>query len=184
VRFINTGAPGKFTIVPNPSKPICTRESAGEFHAQDNPNARNWVREDGAGVVFSFGYIPDTPGIQVTVKIFDSYNTLIASASGVIGNFFDTNNSTMKAGIYWNGTTSNGELSHEGFYSVQMQLLLPHQTKTTTLQENFYLTKPDSGHSTCGGNYSIAFLPAIWLKTRKPLLRFVKTLLKKTKQSC
>jgi hypothetical protein len=183
VRVFNNSMPQEVTIIPSPTKPILVREKPGEFYVRDNPNARNWVRMDQAGIVFTFDLSPDPAGINTTIKIFDVYNSITVSASGVLG-ISDSTNSLSQTDIYWNGTTSNGEFVHEGLYSVQVQLSSSHQSSPTILQGSFYLTKPDTGHSTCGGNYSIAFLPAIWLKTRKPLLNSIKKLLKKSKQPC
>jgi hypothetical protein len=171
-------------VVPNPSTATGTREIPGVFHASDNPRARDWVREDQAGVVFSFDFVPDSQGIPITVKIFDSFNSTVALASGVLGNSSNAQNSVTQANVYWNGTTSDGQFAHQGAYTVEIQCQFPGQASPTIGQSGFYLTKPDSGHSTCGGNYSMAFLPAIWLKSRKPLLRFSKSILKRIRRPC
>jgi hypothetical protein len=171
-------------VVPNPSTATATREIPGVFHASDNPMARDWVREDQAGVVFTFNFVPDSQGIPITVRIFDSFNSTVVSASGVLGNSSYAQNSVVQANIYWNGTTSDGQLAHQGDYTVEIQCQFLGQTSPTIGQSSFYLTKPDFGHSTCGGNYSIAFLPAIWLKSRKPLLRFSKSIRKRLRRPC
>jgi hypothetical protein len=182
VKVINSAANTNFSIVPNPSNPNTDHEAPGEFYARNNTKARDWVRADGAGVVFTFQCVPDTAGINIDIKIFDSFNSMISSASGVIRD--SSISSVINVDIYWNGTTSDGKLAHEGAYKAQIKCLLPHQTEPEILSGDFYLTKPDSGHSTCGGNYSIAFLPAIWLKTRRPLLQIIRTFLKKLKSPC
>jgi hypothetical protein len=184
VNVIVTGVlSSTLTITPNPSKPIFSHEVPGRFNVRNNLNARDWVRNDQAGVVFTFNFISYTADITADITIFDSFGAKVAAASGILGGYLPDSN-YVNADIYWNGSFSNGDIAHEGAYTAELQYRSSIQDAPTKIKGSFYLTKPDFGHSTCGGNYSMAFLPALLLKTRKPLLHFIKNILKKPNQPC
>jgi hypothetical protein len=186
-----TTLPKDITIFPNPSWPTNLREKAGYFFLTNYPLARDWARMDASGVVISFTvYIGAADSTTCGLKILDSYGTEVAVADPFHGSFLrniisesysGTSDTQVTIDMYWNGTTTSlpVEFLHEGMYLAQLTL----QTKTdacpTVLEKEFYIKKTDVGHSTCGGNCTIAFLPAIWIKTRKPLLHVIRKYLKK-----
>jgi hypothetical protein len=135
--------------------------------------------EDHAGISFSFNaFITKEDSTEVSLKIFDTFGSEVASAEPDKSRFLkdiDTNfNMVTTVRIYWNGTTTHSPSAyvHEGTYSAELQFQRKNEKDPVVFRHEFYLEKPNSGHSTCGGDYSIAFIPALWLKSRKPLIRF------------
>jgi hypothetical protein len=170
--------PTGFDVFMSPSRPTVAREEGGHFSLQHNPSARSWVMMDRAGVSFRFqAYISREDSTEVSLKIFDSFGSEVATAVPDKTNYLrdiDTNfNRVTIVSFYWNGTTTHSPSTyvHEGIYSAELQFLRKNEKDPIKFKQNFYMEKPESGHSTCGGNYSIAFMPALWLKSRRPLLR-------------
>lgn len=170
----STVFPTGFSIFPNPSKPTVAREEAGQFYLRNNPLARDWVRIDHAGISFIFGaFIGREDSTEVSLKIFDSYGSEVATAAPDKGDYLknvDTNyNIVATVSFYWNGTLTHSSSAyvHEGIYSAELQFQRKGEKNPIVFKQDFYMEKPDSGHSTCGGNYSIAFLPVLWLKSRR-----------------
>jgi hypothetical protein len=137
--------------------------------------------EDHAGISFSFtAFITKEDSTEVNVRIFDTYGSEVASAAPEKSRYLrdiDTNfNTITTVRIYWNGTTTHSPSTyvHEGIYSAELQFQRKNEKDPVVFRHEFYMEKPGSGHSTCGGNYSIAFLPALWLKSKKPLMRFLR----------
>jgi hypothetical protein len=168
-----------FSIFLSPSRPTIAREEAGHFSLQNNIWARSWVMEDHAGISYSFNaFITKEDSTEVSLKIFDTYGSEVATAEPDKTSYLrdiDTNfNTITTVRIYWNGTTTHSPSTyvHEGIYSAELQFQRKNEKDPVSFRHEFYMEKPDSGHSTCGGNYSIAFIPALWLKSRKPLIRF------------
>jgi hypothetical protein len=179
VSVSSSASPTGLDIFLNPSRPTIEREEAGHFSLQNNPRARSWVREDHSGISFSFNaFISKEDSTEVSLKIFDTFGSEVASAEPEKSRYLkdiDTNfNTITTVSIYWNGTSTHSPSTyvHEGIYSAELQFQQKNKKDPVVFKQNFYMEKPDSGHSTCGGNYSIAFLPALWLKSRKPLIRF------------
>jgi hypothetical protein len=196
VSVITTTFPDQMLIVPNPSWPTNMREKAGYFYLTNNPNALDWVRIDQSGIVIRFRvFVGADDSTTCGLKIFDSFGNEVASAEPFNGDYLrnvaamssaDVPDAEVNVDIYWNGTTTKlpVEFVHEGIYLAEFTFRRKNDTRPTVLKQEFYMKKTDVGHSTCGGNVSIAFLPAVWLKTRRPLLRLVKNLLNKMKSPC
>lgn len=195
VSVIATAFPDNILIIPNPSWPTNMRENAGYFYLTNNPNAIDWVRIDQSGIVIRFRvFVGADDSTRCGLKIFDSFGNEVATAEPFNGDYLrnvaalpsaDVSDAEVNVDIYWNGTTTTlpVEFVHEGIYLAEFKFQRKNDASPTVLKQEFYMKKTDVGHSTCGGNVSIAFLPAVWLRTRKPLLLLVKNMLKR-KSSC
>jgi hypothetical protein len=165
-------------VVPNPSRPTCVRERPGALYISHQPNARDWVRADEAGVVFTFRITSAmVPFTQSSFTIFDSYGTAVAVTDQTIvipANWIRVDSSAYNYDIYWNGTKSNGDLVHPGFYTAELKYRTQGSSDFKTLPGSFYMEKPNSPvkNNLCGTGYLFAFIPAIGIRLKRPLYRF------------
>jgi hypothetical protein len=114
-------------VVPNPTGPIFTHENPGVMNLAYQPNARNWVRNDGAGAVLTFNIAPSINPVthlpeKVTgyLKIYDMIGNVVVEAVN------DTSNGLLPASwadssqhpfdMYWNGSNSKGMRVAPGIY--------------------------------------------------------------------
>jgi hypothetical protein len=114
-------------VVPNPTGPIFTHEKPGVMNLAYQPNARNWVRNDGAGAVLTFNIAPSINPVthkpeKVTgyLKIYDLIGNVVVDAVN------DTSNGLLPASwadssqhpfdMYWNGSNSKGMRVAPGIY--------------------------------------------------------------------
>ena len=157
--------------IPNISRPTCSRVPPGVFYLKHEPVARHWVSEDRAGIVISFSNSDKESSISL--KIFDSFGTIVASGesdSGAYLGALDTvSESVVIVDIYWNGTDPQGNYVHEGTYVAEIKYFAPGQEDPVVSQQTFYIEKLETGHSLCGGGYSVALLPLIGLRLRRVL---------------
>jgi fibro-slime domain-containing protein len=130
--YIEFKASDRLVPVPNPSRPTFTREDAGDFIFVHNSNARDWVRTDRAGTVFTFDIPPTSDTVRGYIKIYDLVGNLVneASTENVIRSLnIDSQNkkSAYTYDIYWNGSNKQGQKVSAGAYSVG--LFLSNSTK-------------------------------------------------------
>jgi hypothetical protein len=197
VQVVANRFPAQINVFPSPSWPTNMREPPGYFYLLNNPSARDWVRMDFSGIVVNFlVYIGADDSTVCGLKIYDSFGTEVAEAEPFNGRYLrnvasvsgtPVSDALVNVDIYWNGTTTNAsnEYVHAGIYTAKFQFQRQGDKSPTVLQQEFYLRRNELSHSTCGGNYAIAFLPAVWLKTRKPLLSVLRKLfLKKSRPLC
>ncbi len=111
-------------VVPNPSGPTFNRENPGVLNLMNQPFARDWVRQDGAGTVMTFKVSPAS-GETVTgyLMIYDAVGNLVISAdsskstAGIIPASWTTGaQSTYDFDIYWNGSNGRGSKVASGVY--------------------------------------------------------------------
>ena len=131
-------APAKEIVaVPNPTAPTFTRQKPGELHLAHEPNARRWVRQDGAGTVLTFRIAPAT-NEKVTgyLKIYDVIGNVVASVDssnsqgGILpASWSFSDSSAYDFDIYWNGSNSKGQKVAAGVY--RAMLYLKYTDKTT-----------------------------------------------------
>jgi hypothetical protein len=175
---VRSEPPTQLLVVPNPSRPTCIREVPGALHITNQPNARNWIRQDAAGVVFTFRITPALFHFtQSSFQIFDSYGTSVAVVDELIAipaSWNSADSSGYDYDIYWNGTKSNGDLVHPGIYSAELKYRTQESPNTATLTGSFYMEKPASPvkGNLCGTGYLVAFIPPIGFRLKRPLLKF------------
>jgi hypothetical protein len=171
VTFVLVNLHGDNFGTPNLSRPTCSRVAPGVFYLKHEPMARSWVRQDGAGMVISFNNTDRKASIRL--KISDSFGTIVASGesdSGAYLGALDTvSESVVIVDIYWNGTDPQGNYVHEGTYVAEIKYFAPGQEDPVVSQQTFYIEKLETGHSLCGGGYSVALLPLIGLRLRRVL---------------
>ena len=111
-------------VAPNPSSPTFNRERAGELHLAYQPNARTWVRQDGAGSILTFKIVP-VAGQIITGRllIYDAIGNTVAladssnSSTGIIPpSWISSTSSTYDYDIYWNGSNARGLRCAAGVY--------------------------------------------------------------------
>jgi hypothetical protein len=117
-------------VVPNPSAPTFVRQRPGELHLEHQPNARGWVRQDGAGTVMTFRIAPAT-GEKVTgyLKIYDVVGNVVSSVDsskspgGIVPpSWASSDSSAYDYDIYWNGSNSQGSKVAAGVYRAMLFL--------------------------------------------------------------
>jgi hypothetical protein len=116
-------------VVPNPSGPTFVRQQPGVLRLEHQPDARRWVRQDGAGTVMSFRIAPAS-GEKVTgyLAIYDVIGNLVASAdstksAGIIPpSWVSSDSSAYDYDIYWNGSNSKGTKVAAGVYQAMLYL--------------------------------------------------------------
>ncbi len=168
--------PPRLFVAPSPFTPSCKYEKPGEFHLRNNPDASTWAI-NGGGCLFRFNVNTGLGNtFEGSLKIFDSHGVTVAEALpdsigwNNLGNFPDS--AIIFFNVYWNGTYSGsgGDVVHEGTYTAQLHFRLPNLTEPIVLQEIFYVKKPSGAkNNTCGTGYSLAFIPALGFKLRRPL---------------
>jgi hypothetical protein len=135
--------PKGIKVVPNPSGPTFVHEKAGEMHLAYNPNARDWVRTEGAGVVLTFKVAPRlNPAtgrlerVTGNLKIYDMIGNQVFSldsSSSVAGIFPSTwsasDSSTHDFDMYWNGSNSKGMRAAPGIYRTMLFLKYESEAK-------------------------------------------------------
>ena len=129
----------KILVVPNPSGPTFTEERPGVLNLRYNPNARDWVRKDGAGTVMTFKVSPAS-GETVTgfLQIYDVVGNLVMSVdsskstAGIIPASWKTGaQSTYDFDIYWNGSNASGMKVASGVYQAVLYLKYASLTGST-----------------------------------------------------
>ena len=129
----------KILVVPNPSGPTFTEERPGVLNLRYNPNARDWVRKDGAGTVMTFKVSPAS-GETVTgfLQIYDVVGNLVMSVdsskstAGIIPASWKTGaQSTYDFDIYWNGSNASGMRVASGVYQAVLYLKYASLTGST-----------------------------------------------------
>ncbi|HUI91244.1 MAG TPA: hypothetical protein VLX68_03255, partial [Chitinivibrionales bacterium] len=126
--YIQPVPPDKIVPVPNPSKPTFVHSGQGYGPGQlvfkNEPNARDWVRREGAGTVLTFQITPPSDSTQTvhgSIKIFDVVGNLVneASTDDVISSL-NVDRSNLKSqytyDIYWNGSNEKGTKVAAGIY--------------------------------------------------------------------
>ncbi len=114
-------------VVPNPSGPTFNREGPGVLNLAYQPNARTWVRQDGAGTVLTFKLAPAT-GQKITgyLMIYDVVGNLVNSAQAQNGitppSWVSSDSSAYDFDIYWNGSNSRGMKVAPGVYQTMLYL--------------------------------------------------------------
>ena len=169
----------RLIVVPDPSKPTCKHETPGTFYLMNNPNARNWVRIDEAGIVFTFKISFSSETVTGSIKVFDEAGTMVNSASSqdlLASLSYNPNNpsSVFDYDIYWNGTRSDGDYVHPGLYTAELTCRAQGFPNPTILTQSFYMEKPASPvkSNACGTGYLVAFIPPIGFRLKRPLLKF------------
>ena len=126
--YIQPVPPDKIVPVPNPSKPTFVHSGQGYGPGQlvfkNEPNARDWVRREGAGTVLTFQINPPSDSTQTvhgSIKIFDVVGNLVnqANTDDVISSL-NIDRSNLKSqytyDIYWNGSNAKGTKVAAGIY--------------------------------------------------------------------
>jgi hypothetical protein len=116
-------------VVPNPSGPTFLEQRPGELHLEHQPNAREWVRKDGAGTVMTFRIAPAS-GEKVTgyLAIYDVVGNLVQSvdssrSAGIIPpSWVSSDSSAYDFDIYWNGSNAKGTKVAAGVYQAMLYL--------------------------------------------------------------
>ncbi len=116
--------PPNIVAVPNPSGATFRHEMPGSFTFVNNPNAREWVRNDHAGTVITFNISPPSGSGETVdgyVKIYDAVGNLVTSAhnSDVLASLnYSAGNSGSKYpyDIYWNCSNGSGQKVASGVY--------------------------------------------------------------------
>ncbi|HUI93468.1 MAG TPA: fibro-slime domain-containing protein [Chitinivibrionales bacterium] len=116
-------------VVPNPSGATFVRQRPGVLQLAHQPNARQWVRQDGAGTVMTFRIAPAT-GEKVTgyLGIYDVVGNLVISAdstksAGIVPpSWASSDSSAYDYDIYWNGSNAQGVKVAAGVYRAMLYL--------------------------------------------------------------
>ncbi len=151
VKVIVTGTPtGKLVVAPNPMRPTSRREPPGTFHLQNNPRAKEWVIQDGAGTMIQFKIaLPEEKNVTVDgkVTIFDFVGNRVASdpvsyinarsafgdedriymneiSKNILPSSWTPDGSVYDYYIYWNGYTLNGVPTAPGVYRVSLMIII------------------------------------------------------------
>jgi hypothetical protein len=138
--------PKEIKVVPNPSGPNFThfRNGPGQMHLEYNPNARDWVRVDGSGVVLTFDVTPRLDPTDPTklervtgvLKIYDMIGNQVfsldssQSKDGIFPPSWKTSDtSTFHFDMYWNGSNSRGQRVAPGIYRTMLYLKYEHDAR-------------------------------------------------------
>jgi len=128
VRVVVVGpVPKRVDPVPNPSKPNAKHVPPGEFYIKHEPQARQWVFQEKAGVILAIPLvIPDEKEtkIRIRIKIYDAVGNQVHS--GVQEDILkslrpsgDKDSLTLyDADIYWNGYSKKKMPVAPGVYQV------------------------------------------------------------------
>ena len=132
---MNTSLPEIVLIVPNPSKPALNRERPGILLCSYNPQARDWVRIDQAGVLMTFKLMPfegSSEKIKARLMIYDAIGNQVNSADNgdIIPPEWRSGATTVHdMNLYWNGTNRQGMTVAAGLYRVFIFLETATQKK-------------------------------------------------------
>ncbi len=128
VRVVVVGpVPKRVDPVPNPSRPNSKHVPAGEFYIKHEPQAREWVFHEKAGVIFAIPLvIPDEKEtkIRIKIKIYDAVGNQVHSGeqSDILKSLRpsgDKDSATLyDADIYWNGFSKKKMPVAPGVYQV------------------------------------------------------------------
>lgn len=128
VRVVVVGpVPKRVDPVPNPSKPNAKHVPPGEFYIKHEPQAREWVFHEKAGVIFAIPLvIPDEneTKIRIRIKIYDAVGNQVHSGEqkDILESLRpseDKDSSTLyDADIYWNGFSKKKMPVAPGVYQV------------------------------------------------------------------
>jgi len=130
---------------PNPSSPTFVRERPGELNLAYQPNARRWIRQDGAGVLLTFKIAPvANQTIRARLDIFDVIGNPVAivdslnSLRGIIPLGWATGDtSAYDFDVYWNGSNSQKQKCAAGVYRTVMVLKYTDDIKKTSTYSKF-----------------------------------------------
>jgi hypothetical protein len=136
-----SGLPPKITVVPNPSKPTFVHAGEGygpgEFYFRNEPQAREWVKREGAGTVITFQIPPPSAGdtIKGVVNVYDVIGNLVnhGETDNVLASLKYNKNDTKSEysyDIYWNGSNSRGQKVAPGTYRTVVYLTYKSAAKT------------------------------------------------------
>jgi hypothetical protein len=143
---ISTEPPKEIKVAPNPSGPNFTHylNGPGQMHLEYNPNARDWVRNDGSGVVLTFDVAPrldpndPTKLERITglLKIYDMIGNMVFSCDssksrdGIIPpKWGKSDTSVFHFDMYWNGSNSRGMRVSPGIYRVILYLKYENEAR-------------------------------------------------------
>jgi hypothetical protein len=127
-------------VVPNPTQPTFVRERPGELNLAYQPNARRWIRQDGAGVLLTFKIAPvANQTIRARLCIYDVIGNSVAivdslnSPRGIILPSWTTGDtSAYDFDIYWNGSNSQKQKCAAGVYRSILVLKYTDDIKKTS----------------------------------------------------
>jgi hypothetical protein len=140
---VQSEPPKQIVVVPNPSGPNFTHynNGPGQMHLEFNPNARDWVRVDGSGVVLTFDVAPRLDPTDPTklervtglLKIYDMIGNQVFSLDstnsrdGIFPKTWATSDtSVFHFDMYWNGSNSRGLRVAPGIYRTMLFLKYEH----------------------------------------------------------
>jgi len=143
--------PKEIKVAPNPSGPTFVHEKAGEMHLAYNPNARDWVRTEGAGVVLTFPVAPrinpltgKVERVDGTLKIYDMIGNQVMSlqSNDIIPKDWSGSDSSMHDfDMYWNGSNARGMKVAPGIYRTVMLLKYEGDAKPRKYIGNVGITR-------------------------------------------
>jgi hypothetical protein len=118
---------------PNPSGPTVNRFAGYvNLQLQHNPNARNWVNSDRAGIVITIRNLVQPEGagkVKGTMKIYDVVgNPVTWMASNDLFGAPEMNGRTSMD-IYWNGLNNQGMKVAPGIYRAVLYLDYPSSSR-------------------------------------------------------
>jgi hypothetical protein len=129
VKVITSGE-AELIIGPAPTSPTPNRVAPGVLNASHEPSARQWVRDDHAGMVFSVKVaIPSledrkTVKAECFIKIYDAIGNQVWSiknkdiTESLLKNSRNADSSVVDFDTYWNVYNSNGMKVAPGIYKV------------------------------------------------------------------
>ncbi|MBN1576748.1 MAG: hypothetical protein JW913_09365 [Chitinispirillaceae bacterium] len=151
VKVTVTGSPtGRLMVAPNPIRSTGRREAPKTFHLRHNPEAKEWVRQDGAGTVLQFKIaLPNEPNVRVDGKVtifdfagnrvacdpasyYDVKNVFSKSArvyqnevrKNIVPSAWTPDGSIYDYCIYWNGYTMEGFPAAPGIYRATLMIVI------------------------------------------------------------
>ncbi len=130
---------------PNPTTGTFNRENPGALNLAYQPNARNWVRQDGAGAVLTFKIVPvANQTVTARLIIFDVIGNVVASVDsskstkGIVpSNWVASSSSTYDFDIYWNCSNSRGTKCAPGVYRTLLVLWYADPSGKKTVSKLF-----------------------------------------------
>ena len=140
VQVIVKGLPAQaIKVVPNPTGPVFTHEPPGTMNLAYQPQARDWVRADGAGALLTFDIAPTIDPVThrpeiVTgyLKIYDVIGNVVVDAkssdAGILPTTW-TDSSHHNFDMYWNGSNSKKMRVAPGIYRAVLYLTYPEFNK-------------------------------------------------------
>jgi hypothetical protein len=145
---VSSEPPKEIKVAPNPSSAIFTHQRPGSMDLAYNPYARDWVRQDGAGVVLTFKVVPlidpvthKVQRVTGVLKIFDMIGNVVfsldssSSKNGIFPPQWGTaDTSTFDFDMYWNGSNARGMKVAPGIY--RTMLFLKYENVATLKRYN------------------------------------------------